>query len=262
MDAIIDRDGLGSLELLRELIRHRDTSEGDSIYSMIESAMRDVRIKFLSNEWGKEMEVERRREESQVDGGEEKSEFPVNIREIIQRAGIQLYETNMNADIGFQFEKVNGHVRRQENGKWAIYVENDESECSKRYIMAHEFCRLLIQEMEEAEVQSTEGKVMRYCIDPLFPKNKYELYADMMTAFLMFPYESVLGCMEDYAEELRRENTYPMDAFEWTRVLGQYAQISSYYTIISYQYLKYFLCGHYSETSDDGFKQKYDRFFR
>lgn len=239
MDAIIDE--IDSVSLQR-MMNSQDVEKETSIYSLAEMAMRDVRNKFLPEK--------------------ESSLFPVDIRKIIQRAGIRLYEISMNVDTGFQLEKVNGYIRHQENGEWAIFIESDESEYSKRYVMAHEFCHFLMREMLESGVETTESKVKQYCIDPLFPKNKCELYADMMAAFLMFPHEAVLKCMEEYAQELKVKNTYPMDGFEWMRVLGHRAKISSYFTIISYQYLKYFLCEYYSKTADDEFKQKYGRFFR
>ncbi len=250
MGTTVDKTGL---ESLRQLISFQSMIKGDSIYIQAERAMRDTRNKFLPNE---------REKKAKAGEQEKRTEFPVNIRKIIQKAGIQLYEINMNENMGFQLEKVKGHIRRQENEKWAIYVENDESEYDKRYIMAHEFCHLLIQEMRESEEQLDGNKSMQYCINPLFSKDKYELFADMMAAFLMFPYESVLECMEDYVEELKKKNTYPMDAFEWMCVLGRHAQISSYYTIISYQYLRHFLREYYSGIADDKFKQKYERFFR
>lgn len=262
MDTIRDKINLEAIESLCGLINFPDTEGEDSIYVLAERAMREVRNKLLPYEWGEKDGTDGRGKKAEADGKEGETEFPVDIRKIIQTAGIPLYEINMNMDIGFQFEKVKGHIRCQENEKWAIFVDIDENEYTKRYIMAHEFCYLLIQEMRESEKPLIGDWGTYYRIDPLFSKNKYELCADMMAAFLMFPYESVLKCMGNYIEELRKKNTYPMDVSGWVSVLERRAQISSYYTIISYQYLKYFLCENYSEIADDEFKRKYERFFR
>lgn len=108
-------------------------------------------------------------------------------------------------------------------------------------------------------------------MDPFFPKCKEELFADILTSFLLFPPGTVLKYFDQYAGELEEQNRYPLNAFEWIRVLAQKAQVSPYATIICYQYLKYFMCYVYQQRQDnDGecrsgagrLAREYEKFFK
>lgn len=191
--------------------------------------------------------------------------FPIDIREILKDFEIELYEMELNTDTGFRLEKVNGFLWEKLNGKMAINIDYHDSELVKRYVIAHELSHYLLRYAEDKK--GTENFLESYnCVDPLFPKEWDELLADIMAAFFLFPPLHVLEHLEQYAGFLKEKNQYPMDAFEWLRVLGQCAAVSTYFTIISYQHLKFYMCYWYNDSKDKGkidpLIEKYKRFFK
>lgn len=138
-------------------------------------------------------------------------------------------------------------------------LENNESEFTKRYVMAHEFSHYLIN-IYIRDIQSQDSTGDQQCIDPLFPKKRSEMLADIMAAYIMFPYQAVLECMKNYVIDMKARNEYPIDVFEWMRVLGQRTQISPYFTISSYQYLKQLLCE--PDIADAKIRNEYGELFR
>ena len=94
-------------------------------------------------------------------------------------------------------------VRRKSTGGYAINLQNDDSEFTKRYILAHELSHYI---MNQAPNQPAEKKKAygQNCIDPLFAKNRDELMADIMSAFLLFPPEKVLESLKKYTEYMKK----------------------------------------------------------
>lgn len=177
--------------------------------------------------------------------------FPIDIRKIVKENRIEIVSTNLNTDLGFRIDKVNGYLRPSivnNNTQWRIYIEYNDSEFTKRYILAHEFSHFLMRVYgTESAVQQGE---VQHCVTPMIPREETELLADMMAALLMFPCWLVLEEMKNYTEWLRGKNEYPMEAASLLRVLGNKAQISSYYTVISFQYIREYLCFLYSEKKE------------
>lgn len=187
-----------------------------------------------------------------------KREFPVNIRGIVRSLDIGVYETNLNVDRGFRVEKVNGYLRWKLNGGYDINLQHSDSEFTKRYVLAHELSRYLLGRMSG----DNEMKGCRNFADPLFAKEKDETSADILAAFLLFPPECVLESLKEYTEQMRRFSEYPIDSFEWIRDLAQSAQISFYFTLISYQYLKIYLSFLYNTEPENELVKKYREFFK
>lgn len=173
--------------------------------------------------------------------GGENIVFPIAIRKLAEILGISIWETNLNVDMGFQIRKVNGYIKCRGMGKWEIYVDVNDSESVKRYIIAHEISHFFISLFQE-ENRKEDNALEQHSIDPLFSQKPEELLADMLTSFLLFPPPLVLGYLKSYTKMLEKRKQYPMDSFEWLKELGQKAFVSSYFTIISYQYIKLYLC--------------------
>lgn len=186
--------------------------------------------------------------------------FPVDIREIVRRCKISVFETNLNADIGFEIERINGYLRKREE-QWCIFLEARDSELIKRYVLAHELSHYLIDKTGEVNGFSDEQKE-RHCVDPLFSKKWHEVMSDILASFFVFPPKALIEYLEQYTREMQEKNVYPIDSYNWLRALGQKAQISTYFTIMSYQYLKIYMCDLYNDNQDSDIIKKNKRFFK
>lgn len=194
-------------------------------------------------------------------GTDVEESFPIDIRGLIEHYGVRVCETSLNADTGFCVERKYGYIRTDWEKKLTIYVENSDSEFVKRYVLAHELCHYFFR------LESPDKKETSNCIDPLFPKDIKELFADAVAAYLLFPPKLVLKYMDQYKKEMQEHNIYPLEGEEWIRRLGQKAQVTTYYTISSYQYLKFYFCAvnqtkkkEYTEMKN--FIKKYEVFFK
>lgn len=187
--------------------------------------------------------------------------FPIDIKKVVKAFGIGICETNLNVDIGFQIERVNGYIKKRTENEWVIYVDSDDSELIKRYIMAHELSHYFL-DLTKEDNGIPQDILEQHCVDPMFSRNWDELLSDVLTAFIMFPPKLVLVYLEQYTNLLRERNIYPIDGFEWLRMLGQKAQVSSYFTIISYQYLKFYLCNLCNKEGENDLIIKYQNFFK
>ena len=163
--------------------------------------------------------------------------FPVDIRGIVESYGIKITEAYLNLDTGFQIERINDRIVYADNVECEIRLEYMDNENVKRYMLAHEFAHFLMGDKENNN-----------CIDPLFPSNCEEIIADIMAAYLLFPYELVLMRMRSYVEYMKKSNIYPMDSASWLRALGDSAQVSSYHTIMCYQWIRIYLYYLYSHS--------------
>lgn len=170
----------------------------------------------------------------------QKITFPVDIRGIVKSYGIKITEAYLNLDTGFQIERINGRIVYSDHGECEIRLECMDNENVKRYMLAHEFAHFLMGDKEK-----------KNCIDPFFPKNSEELIADIMTAYLLFPYELVLLKMKWYVGYMQNSNIYPIDSASWLKALGDSAQVSSYHTIMCYQWVRMYL--HYLYKHKDPF---------
>lgn len=186
--------------------------------------------------------------------------FPVDIRGLVDFMKIDIYESNLNVDRGFRIEKVNGYLRKNLDGKYAINIQNSDSEFVKRYILSHELSHYLLD--CGGSTGSESNPCGQKCIDPLFAKDWDEMFSDMLAAFILFPPELVLEHLQMYTDQMRKLNRYPLDASEWLRELGQCAQVSYYFTIVSYQSIKFYMCYLYNHNKDDEIIRKYIDFFK
>lgn len=176
--------------------------------------------------------------------------FPVNIRGMIAMYGIEIVEMNLNTDIGFRMERINGylwHITQYSPSQWKIYINAPDSEFTKRYVMAHEFSHFLLKQ----DVQEDCVPIQENCIDPMLPKKKTELLADVMAAYFLMPPELLLDEMCRYREKMRKTNYYPIDAAAFLQDIGCKAQISTYHSFLCYQYVRYYLCCLYGEKSKE-----------
>lgn len=195
---------------------------------------------------------------------EQEIKFPIDIRGIIKAFEIEIMEMDLNVDSGFRIDRVNGYLRSPygQNG-WRIYIDYDDSEFTKRYMLAHEFSHYLLRICTEPV--ATQENVVDYCIDPMLPKKWDELYTDIMAAYFLLPYRSLIEEMAAYADWMKSTNNYPIDAVQLMRTVGNRAQISSYHTFMSYQYRKYYFCYLYNEIEDGEIREwlkKYEMLFK
>lgn len=220
---------------------------------MIKKELNDVINKNIKNEYNIYSAAQEIASEALAKHYKEKKNFPINIRAILEENSIALHEMNLNTDIGLRIRKINGYLQKTSDDKWEIYVHNGDSEFSKRYIMAHEFSYYLLYENLGRKELWTPT---HHCVDPLFAEHGEDLICDVIASFILFPPELVLDSLSKYKNIMEKKSQYPMDAFEWLRILGQHAQISSYFTIISYQHLKFYMYYNQNEWDD------YREFFR
>lgn len=164
--------------------------------------------------------------------------FPINIRRLIKNYGILICEADLNKNLEFQIEKLNGCLRRGKSGKWIMTINSNNNESHKRYIMAHELSRFFFLLAKERNSSEETIENTWYYSDTLFSLNSNELMLDMVACFIMFPPKEVLAYMHEYINTLEGHNSFPVDGFEWLKMLGQKAQISPYFTFSCYQYLK------------------------
>lgn len=206
--------------LIRELTK-KGLDNGVRTYSLIEEITKSI----LEAYYGVESEIK----------------FPIDIRGIIEEFQIEIAEMALNVDLGFCIDRVNGYLRKiTAENKWRIYVEYDDSEFTKRYVLAHEFSHYLLRMCAEDEIVS--NITTDCCVDPMLPKKWTELLADIMAAYFLLPYKPLLHEMLAYTKWMEATNSYPVDAVQMMRTIGNHAQISLYHTFMSYQYRKYYFC--------------------
>ena len=169
-------------------------------------------------------------------------DFPVDIRGMIKKQGIGIAEIDLNLDLGFRMDRINGHLRysgKEADPQWRIDVEYADSEFVKRYVLAHEFCHFWIKKVDKKPSGAR-------CVDPMLPREKEELLADAMAAYLLFPPKALLKAMKRYRAKMKEKNEYPIDSVTFLRDIGNQAQVSTYHTFLCYQYVRYYLCALYN----------------
>lgn len=167
----------------------------------------------------------------------EKIKLPIDIRKVIIKNKIDIAEMDLNLDMGFRMDKVNGYLRCLENSsstddslKWRIYIDYSDSEFVKRYVLAHEFSHYLLKKYSGEMSRLAEDS----CIDPMFPKKKKELVAETLSAYFLLPPDALLNAMIDYRNEMKKSNQYPVDSVLFLQKIGNRAQISiPYYYMLS-----------------------------
>lgn len=177
--------------------------------------------------------------------------FPIDIRGIVESYGIKVVDTYLNVDVGFKIERVNSRIVYLDDGSCEIKLEYMDSENVRRYMLAHEFGHFLIGDKKNEN-----------CVDPLFPKYWEELIADIIATFLLFPCELVLLKMKNYTDNMEKGNIYPIDSADWLRVLGDAAQISSYHTIMSYQWIRTYMCYLYNNHDLFATQKRFESLFK
>lgn len=250
MNNLEQQSGL-HLDRLQTIIKGQDMTALFAVYRTLQSVADEIQKEYYC--------------------GKETIKFPIDIRRIVDKCGINLYEVNLNVDTGFQLERIRGYIRRKDikecsadnyEKQCEIYIDRNDNEETKRYVIAHEFCHYIL---DKILFVSSGMSGLRCCVDPLFSKEPVEIYTDIMAAFLLFPPCSVLDCMKSYCTKMRDNNKYPIDVSEWMRVLGQHAQVSTHYTIICYQHLKVYLTDFYQseiqQESNSGLLENYGELF-
>ena len=183
-----------------------------------------------------------------------KIQFPIDIRGIIEKYHIHVVETDLNEKNSFFIERVNGCLKKIENQEdvgsfWRIYIEETDSEFTKRYILAHEFGHYILEHYPEERNAAETG--IQHCVDPMFPKKWNELFSDIFAAYLLCPYDRVAELIDSHIEKLKKKEERPMEAVELLRMIGNKAQISSYHVFICYQYIRYYMCYLYNKGLED-----------
>ena len=180
--------------------------------------------------------------------------FPIYIRGIVREYGIEVIETDLNTDIGFQIARHNGSLRYKQEDRIQIFLEASDSENTKRYVLAHEFSHFLMNASNEEKIAG--------CGDPMMPKKWEEQTADIMATSLLFPVKLVLKKMCSFVDRMKKRNRYPINSAEWLEELSESARVSSYYTIISYQHIKSFVCYLYNANDSDVREGKYSHLLK
>lgn len=168
---------------------------------------------------------------------------------------IDIQEVELNLNLGHRVRKINGRCRNIKEGKEVIELNYTDNFYVKRYVLAHEFAHIILEYIKMLSSEQSETENMEnYCLDPFFAQDSAEISADILASLMLLPYASVLEYMKAYCENLREQNQYPLEASEWINSLGWQSQLSSYHTIVAYQYVKHLIC-EFFESSDDECKE-------
>lgn len=192
----------------------------------------------------------------------EKYTFPINIRGIVKMFGLGIFETNLNVDLGFRLEKVNGYLHKKYDKGYCINLNVKEAELNKRYFLAHVLSRYVLAHANNTPQEEIEKMCGVNYADPLFTKNNAEIIADILSALILFPPECVLDSFAKFANIMKERQQYPIDFSKWIHYLSQEAQIASYYTLPCYQHIKIYLSCLCNSKSDSKLISKYRQFFK
>lgn len=163
---------------------------------------------------------------------------------------IDIQEVELNLNLGYRVRKINGRNIEKEEKKELIELNYTDNFYVKRYVLAHEFAHIILKHIHMFEDEHSEFENMAsYCLDPFFTQDSDEILADMLASLMLLPYKSVLEYMKAYCGNLKEKNQYPLDSAEWINSLGWQSQLSSYHTIVAYQYVKHLICAFF-ESSD------------
>lgn len=164
------------------------------------------------------------------------SESMVDIYAIAEKYNIKIVEKKLELSPNIFQQEVISYLDSY-NGK-TIYVEETESDFTKRYGVAHEIGHYLLHEEDE-------GIFSYYCVDPLFSKNSEEYICDIFASFLLMPVETVIDTMQKYISENKNQK---ITVYSWLEYLAKKMGVSDYYTTICFQNIKY-LCTFLMEES-------------
>ncbi|MDO4327465.1 MAG: ImmA/IrrE family metallo-endopeptidase [bacterium] len=163
------------------------------------------------------------------------SKLAVDIREIIKEHEIELIEKKGISRSLYFFNETAGYLDYMGSGNggraYTIFLEDDQDELSKRYVIAHEFAHFLFMDPDSTRVKC--------CPNMIFFTSQEEQLCDIMAAFLLMPIESVLKLLEEYSQERKRNGQGLIYTNEWLRHLAYHFKLSDYHVILCYQHIRY-----------------------
>lgn len=167
-----------------------------------------------------------------------KSNFPKNkaidIRALAKAFDIDIVEMKINrADDVFRYGTpgyLDYYDYQPQKYQWTIFVNKAMGDLTKRYIIAHELGHYFLK-------YKGDGENVKFCTNPLFPKNQEEQLCDLMASFLLMPIELVLEIMSEYVDSYIGKET--IDMYEWLRHLGFQLSVSDYHTVSCFQNVRY-----------------------
>jgi len=170
--------------------------------------------------------------------------FAIDIRELVQRYGINIIERKIQINRNFFFYKqVGGYLDIFDYtiGEFEIAIHVDETldEFSKRYVIAHEFSHCILEYLHNKACNDDLKRTVKICLNTLFPREKEGYICDIMTAFFLMPIDSVIQLMLQFIEKREIAKTGPAYVHEWLKFLSDRMQVPNYHVNICFQHIRY-----------------------
>lgn len=170
--------------------------------------------------------------------GEEAYHFPINIEKMAENMGLTIVEENLS---GFsnqdEITKRSGQIIIREDfftdeTSAIIYLDEDISPISKRYVIAYELAHYIMHWKERRYNED-------YCIMPLCPIDIEKIVADIFANFLLIPVKLFFQEFYDYVFQRTQQERIPIATEYWIRYLSERSLVPEYYVAYGYQQLRY-----------------------
>ncbi len=160
------------------------------------------------------------------------SKMTTDIRQIVKEHGIEIVEKEGIAKSSYFFNEIAGYLDHYGIiTNYTIFLEDNQDELSKRYVLAYEFAHYLLYNPKSGGT--------KFCTNMLFFTSQENQLCDILAAFLMMPIESVLRAMESYTQEKKNSSQRLIYTNEWLRYLAYQFKLSDYHTTLCYQHIQY-----------------------
>lgn len=154
----------------------------------------------------------------------------VDIYGLAEQYNIKIIEKNLESPRDLFSQEVVGYLDSY-HGK-TIYINEDVSDYTKRYGVAHEIGHYLVRE-------SQEGVFSCYFATPRLFKTVEEQVCDLIASFLLMPISTVLDLMEVYIKQSQQMENERITTYSWLGYLGAKLHMADYYTSLCFQNIKY-----------------------
>ncbi len=165
--------------------------------------------------------------------------FPVDIKLLAEKLGVQVEEEDlneffsrkwMNKKIG-QIEIGEDPFDNNENIK-IIFVDDAVPPSSQRYAIAHELAHYIMHYDDRDYYED-------YCTMPMCPEDIEEIVADIFAIFLLIPVRYFFVEFLEYVKRKKDEGGPAVTTEDWIRYLAERSMISDCYVAYGYQQLRY-----------------------
>ncbi|NBH99693.1 ImmA/IrrE family metallo-endopeptidase [Anaerotruncus sp. 1XD22-93] len=176
--------------------------------------------------------------------------FPVDIKLLAEKMGVQVEEDDLNEFSSWKcMNRKIGQLEIGENSfssrkVRAIFVDKKAPPSSQRYAIAHELVHYIIHYSDRDYYEA-------YCTMPMCPEDIEEVVADIFAIFLLIPVRYFFVEFLEYVKRKTDEGKIPVTTESWIRYLAERSMISDYYVAYGYQQLRYVAYWIYQAWSDE-----------